>query len=120
MKALRFLLRRVPAPVAMFTGAVGGLLLFVFVGLPLVALLVAAGLGGAAAFFWMLWSLLGALGGEPGAWRQFVVAILCCAGAITVSATVFHYGFEFLRRSGSKAQRRPALSLTLRDASFNS
>lgn len=120
MKALRFLLRWVPAPVAMFAAAVGSLLLLVFVGLPLLALLVAAGIGGAAAFFWMLWSLLGAVGGEAGAWRQFVTAILCCAGAITVSATVFHYGFEILRKSRAKVSPRVAMSIALRDASFNS
>ncbi|WP_377056246.1 hypothetical protein [Muricoccus vinaceus] len=95
---------------------------FVFVVFPVLLILAAAGVGGAAAFGWMLWSLLGVLGGEPGAWAAFAKALLLCAAAITVSATVFHYGFELLRRVGRNKrpiQPRPGLSITLRDAPFS-
>lgn len=121
MKSLRFALRWVPAPLAMFGTAICALLGAVFVVLPLLLILVAAGVGGAVAFGWMLWSLLGVLGGEAGALPAFGQALLVCTAAITVSATVFHYGFEILRRVGHNKPRagsRPGLSVTLRDAPF--
>lgn len=89
---MKALVRWIPAPILMLATALLGLLAVIFLGLPLLALLVASGIVGGLSFVWALISLAGAIFGQPHAAAAFATSLCYCAAAITVSACVFYYG----------------------------